>query len=73
MDVRVFNTTSITITFLIRFALIFNCINMNGIKMKSFYEVSQVHFSLFSTLSPLKSKRKVHFCVLWEFNSSLSL
>ena len=38
---------------LIRFVLIFNHIDMNGIMMKSFFEV---HFSLLSTLSPLKSK-----------------
>ena len=47
MDTKVFNTN------LIRFVLIFNHIDMNGIMMKSFFEV---HFSLFSTLSPLKSK-----------------
>ena len=34
MDIKVFNTN------LIRFALIFNHINMNDIMMKSFFEVS---------------------------------
>ena len=52
MDIKVFSTN------LIRFVLVFNHINMNGIIMKSFFEV---HFSLFPTLSPLKSKSKVHF------------
>ena len=40
MDIKVFNTN-------LRFVLIFNHINMNGIMMKSFFEVSQVHFPLF--------------------------
>ena len=34
LDIKVFNTN------LIRFVLIFNRINMNGIRMKSFFEVS---------------------------------
>ena len=34
MDIKVFNTN------LIRFVLIFNHVNMNGIMMKSFFEVS---------------------------------
>ena len=59
MDIKVFNTN------LIRFVLIFNHINMNDIMMKSFFEVSQVHSSLFSTHSSA-------FFVLWESTSSLS-
>ena len=50
IDIKVFTTN------LIRFVFIFNQINM-----KSFFEISLVHFSLFSTLSPLKSRWKVHF------------
>ena len=50
MDIKVFNTK------LIRVVLIFNHINMNGIMMESFFEVSHVHFSLFFSLLPLKSK-----------------
>ena len=60
IEVKVFNTKSNNLNFLKRICLIFNCININGVMMKSFSEVSQVHFSLSSTLSPLKSKLKVH-------------
>ena len=68
MDIKVFNTN------LTRFVLVFNHVNMNGIMMKSFFEVSKLHFSLFSTLSfTPKIQMKGALFILWESTSSLSL
>ena len=52
IEVKVFNTKSNNLNFLKRICLAFNCININGVMMKLFSEVSKVHFSLSSTLSP---------------------
>ena len=72
-DIKVFSTKSNNLNFLDKICFYLKLYKMIGIMMKLFYEVSQVHFSLFSTLSLLKPKLKVSFCVLWEFMSSVSL
>ena len=56
MDIKVFNTN------LIRFVLIFNHINMNGIMMKSFFEVH--FFFVFYSFTPEIQMKGAFFCSL---------